>query len=343
MPEYKKSIIFCAPSDFGLFEAFKRDLENFGFDVIGFPIEDGNYKYPNIFYRIKSSFKKIFLNDRDFKNQLKLKQRGLFLSQKISKIDKVDYALFIRPDMYPIDFIEKVKKKSTITVAYQWDSINKFPTVINYLNLFDRFFVFDEKDHIQFPHTEKTTNFYLADQNSAEQNNNKTAYLIGSCDADRINESILLKKILQENNYDCDFTLKTNKRKQIEILSDNGIKTIHKAISYLDNLSKVKSSALAIDLHNPRQSGLSFRVFECLNYQKKLITTNPHVKNYDFYHPNNIFVWTKENSHLIPDFLQAEYEIIPNEIVKNYSFENWIKSVFSFDNYTKTTSSTDNN
>ena len=60
----------------------------------------------------------------------------------------------------------------------------------------------------------------------------------------------------------------------------------------------------------------------------KLITTNKDIKNYDFYNPNNIFVWD-ENTKEIPDsFFELQYQELPKEIFEKYSLKTWIKTVF---------------
>ena len=51
------------------------------------------------------------------------------------------------------------------------------------------------------------------------------------------------------------------------------------------------------------------------------------VKNYDFYHPNNIFVLDDNNYNLIEDFLNLSYHEISEEIVKKYGFSSWIKQI----------------
>jgi hypothetical protein len=42
-----------------------------------------------------------------------------------------------------------------------------------------------------------------------------------------------------------------------------------------------------------------------MQYGKKIITDNFSVKNYDFYHPNNIFVTNYVNLEGLVDFLQS--------------------------------------
>ena len=81
-----------------------------------------------------------------------------------------------------------------------------------------------------------------------------------------------------------------------------------------------------MDFVDPRHDGLSLRFFEGMYYQKKVITDNKKVKNYDFYHPNNIFI-LENNYHDIEAFLKIPYYHISDEIVKKYGFSSWIEKI----------------
>ena len=322
-----KTIILCAPLDFGFYDTIKNGLENIGYKVYGFPIEDANYKYKNIYSRIINFLRKVLFQDNNYKNKLKLKERSIYLENLLLNVPNVESTLFIRPDMYPIDFIEKIKKKSKKTIAYHWDSIKRFPHVAEYINMFDRFFLFDRNDLVFYPQAIFTTNFFIPDLSTETIEIPKTAYMIGSNYSNRVNNSITLKNVLTSKGYICNFILKTKDPRITNILKDNNIKTIKESISYSENLKNVKKSEIVIDLHNLDQDGLSFRVFEALNYNKKLITTNPSIKLYDFYYPENIFIWNENNINELELFLNCTMVNIPEIVKSKYNLNNWISYV----------------
>lgn len=72
---------------------------------------------------------------------------------------------------------------------------------------------------------------------------------------------------------------------------------------------------------------MTFRVFEAIGLNKKLITTNKDIINYDFYNPNNIFIWDENIKEIPKDFLNKEYEKLPENIYRKYSLENWVKTI----------------
>ena len=96
-------------------------------------------------------------------------------------------------------------------------------------------------------------------------------------------------------------------------------------ISYQENIGNVLNSKCLIEIVQEGQSGITLRALEALVYQKKLITTCKDIVNYDFYHPKNILIWNNEFTYLKP-FIQSEYYPIDKNIIKKYSFKNWIQS-----------------
>jgi hypothetical protein len=98
----------------------------------------------------------------------------------------------------------------------------------------------------------------------------------------------------------------------------------------------VADSKCIIDLHHDSvHSGLSFRTFEALGFNKKLITTNPIIKDYDFYDDQNIFFADETTDFSnINDFLNSDYKEIDPIIKNKYSFSNWIKYILEIDDNT---------
>lgn len=92
-------------------------------------------------------------------------------------------------------------------------------------------------------------------------------------------------------------------------------------------MSWVKSSKALLDLKLKEHNGLSFRFFEALKYEKKLITDNPDVKNYDFYRQENIFIIGEDSEENLNNFIENPYQEIPAEIKNKYSFESWFKTL----------------
>ncbi len=83
----------------------------------------------------------------------------------------------------------------------------------------------------------------------------------------------------------------------------------NKPISYKDVICHILDSKCLVDVIQGQSTGLTIKVCESVIFNKKLITTNRHVKEENFYKKGNIMVLDKEIS--IFDFIklnQIQYE-----------------------------------
>lgn len=325
-----KTIILCVPSDYGFSNTIKKALQKQGFIVQSFPSLDYPYRYKRLSDRLYNCFRKVFLRDNSYKSRLKMQERNEELFEKLKHSSNADYALFIRPDLYPLEFVQAIKQKAKKVVAYQWDGLDRFPEVYKYIDHFDRFFVFDQNDLSKSAKVLPLTNFYIEEKAAIKIE--KAAYFIGTFDQGRFEQVNRLKSLLVSNNMPCHFSFITGNQKHIKTLQENNF-ILSGALDYKENLQKAQQYSMLVDIHSPIHNGLSFRIFEALYYGKKLITTNSKVQDYDFYHPNNIFVWNGENDAEMNRFLQKDYVALPTSILEKYSFENWINYVLGIEQY----------
>jgi len=314
MPDY---------SDFP--KLFLDNLEKEGFDT--YLITD---KLPKFKYKgsesIRNFFVKNILRNKQYKQNLISQHNLEELNKSLSEIDgELDYILVIRPDNFPISFVKNLKEKTKKLIAYQWDGIEKFPEVKNYFNLFDTFFCF-EKVESEY-NIKSITNFYfdhLPPSKKTYNTEKPILYFVGLYWKSR--EEKIDKFIDQVVNLPVELSIFIQYFKEPEQKNDK-IKYIQNRITFEENLEFVKNSDILLDFVDPLHNGLSIRFFEGMYYKKKVITDNIMVKNYDFYHPDNIFVVENDNYKNIEQFLKAPYHELSEDIVKKYGFSNWIKEV----------------
>lgn len=323
-----KTILIGVPNYVSLPERFKENLQFLGFKVIILEQDTSEVTIPTKDALIHI-YKKFVLKDKTHKitvrNEIKEGKQLEFLS-KIK--ENIDFALFIRPDLFSLNVVKKVKSLSNKTVAYQWDGISRYPIVNKYLDLFDKFFVFDADDlklHLNFNFT---TNFYFDDLiNSKADCEKNSIFFVGSAMKDRLG---VLNKIglnLKKFGLIPNFFIYNFGRNKLDGNKYNNFKLILEPLSFKDSILKMQKSEFLLDMYNPAHNGLSFRVFESVGYKKKLITNNALVKKYDLYHPNNIFVFNGEDFSGLKQFVNSPYELLEKEIYEKYSFTNWIKNI----------------
>lgn len=330
----KKSIILIIPLHFQLYRELIVSLQDAGFEVIFLFITDKPFKYSNFFERVDSFLHKNVLFERNFKKQLIFDRENKNLLSQLDKIrNNVDYALIIRSDLLGIETLRTIKKKVNKMVAYQWDGLNRFPSVYDRIDLFDRFFVFDENDYFnhkgRYSNICLTTNFYLEIPPDREVVvKPKSLCFVGSYLENRMPFITELIEFLMQENFDVNVKLLCKKDKTIDKYKDSGIEFISDPLTYGEMLQHVQRYEALLDFDNAAiHHGLSFRIFEALFYRKKIITNNLLVKNYDFYHPNNVFVWEGSNLLKLKDFLNKPFVEIDSAIINKYSFGNWVKNV----------------
>lgn len=100
-----------------------------------------------------------------------------------------------------------------------------------------------------------------------------------------------------------------------------------------ENEDIATKAEVVIDFKIDYHTGASFRFFECLNREQKIITNNTEMKNYDFYHPDNIFITDFENFTGLKEFLQKPYHKIDRKIVDKYGIKNWLNYALDYGDY----------
>lgn len=147
-------------------------------------------------------------------------------------------------------------------------------------------------------------------------------YFLGR-DKGRGEELVSVKKQLEAMGLDCEFHLVETK----------GVPPIAKElyrepISYEESILKIADAKAVLDWNIEGQSGITQRPLECLFLKKKLITNNGFIKNYDFYDPENIFIWGEDDPKALCDWLARPYRKLPETVIAFYGVENWCKRFY---------------
>ena len=87
-----------------------------------------------------------------------------------------------------------------------------------------------------------------------------------------------------------------------------------------------------IDIHNPKQSGLTMRTFEALGSGKKLMTTNFNIKKEPFFNTDYILTF-KLLDDVKPKEINAFIRSSRNGIsVDQYKLSSWLQNIFNVPN-----------
>lgn len=316
-----KRILFITFDLSGYYDSIREELSNQFMYVDYHNTAYLKFKYEHIFQKIYAFFYKI-IKKRKLKNYLKLQP-----IIKATENKTYDYILIVRPDVFFDSQLLKLKSKTENFIAYYHDSINNIPHKKNVIHFFDKVYSYEKKDVNDYNLNFLTNFIYLKDEERKSNETTLDAFTIMSKDY-RFETLSNVATFLKRKNINYKFLVQSDKEQSSDI-----IEFITQRKNNSQVLEYLKQTKIIVDIHKYGvQDGLTFRVFESLFLNKKLITTNKDIKTYDFYNPNNIFVIENIANIDIPDnFFKTSYEAIPENIYKKYHYKNWIKKILGDD------------
>tara|TARA_R110002012_G_scaffold314533_1_gene527373 strand:+ start:258 stop:1259 length:1002 start_codon:yes stop_codon:yes gene_type:complete len=300
-----------------------NELRNQGH--ISHHIKISGYKHAHFKDRISNTLSKLFLG----KNLKKIRRQEAIL-KRLDDLGFQDQILVINPEVIDLEFHLKIKKRCTTYIAYLYDSVKRNPVDHLLEGLFDKVYSFD-KDDIETYQLKPANNYIYLPYQTINKSPKFDVVYVGSLD-ERLSDLLKIAKHLKKLNINYKFVV-IGKRKVFEALKMNNLDLItfeDKRKSQMELLEFYKCSHTILDLIRPEQTGLSFRFFEALPLQKKIITNNIHVSTYDFHNPENIHI-VKNTNHLniSESFFKSPYKELPKNIYKKYTLNHWVQMVFN--------------
>jgi hypothetical protein len=227
----------------------------------------------------------------------------------------------------------KEKNPNAKFVLYLWDSIVRIDGIKEKLLYFDQIFTFDRLDAIENENLIFSPLFFREEYLNKEENSNpeNDIYHLGWYHTDRLT---LLKKVAaycEDNKLKFTFVLFTGYFSYfIQSIFGGQLKNnkkflIFKSVSAQTNYENIIKSKVTLDIAHPSQSGLTIRTIELLGAQRKIITTNNDILNYDFYDATNVLIIDRNNPVLNIGFFESPWKPIPKEVILRYSIENWLR------------------
>jgi hypothetical protein len=313
--------------NWGLNKHIATTLEEQGHNVQHIDFNSFKYKYPSLFHRIYNFI---------LKNTLKINLKNLYYGKEIIKKLKEnkqeqDIILTIKGDFIDPKSLLEFKKYTKKSIGFFNDNNYRCPKIKSVASSFDEAFSFEKEDCQEF-NLKFAPNWIYNSESEINSNTNfeYDVFNISSVDK-RLPILIRVANELENKKIKFKFIVFDKKHKPT---TDN-ISYIDKHMSLPEVNEYINRSNVLLDINRIGQTGLTFRVFESMGLNKKLITTNSDIKNYDFYNPNNILV-IDENNPVIPvSFFKNKYEKIPHSILNKYTLEGWIENVIKVSNKDK--------
>lgn len=329
-------------------EKLHKGLQSLGFDVETIDLENSlKFKNENLYDKLRNIFERNIRNNNQYIFEAEKKFYNKYFYSKLIAFKpqkkKFDYILVIKPEEFSTQFIKKLSTLGNMMVGYMWDALRLFykPGLLKNKKYFHQLYSFDKnniKDHPEL-NLKFLTNYYISENQPIIQYENRSTdvFYIGAL-AGTLPDQRRDSKLAKITPYlvgNVEIKIHVSEKflnNDLGIVKDKKIQYITESTTIDEALEKARNSKIVIDICKSQHIGLSFRFFEALIYQNKIITNNPDIANYDFYNPNNILIVDFENmltnEDVWIDFQNTPYEIVPEDIVRKYSLENWARNVF---------------
>jgi hypothetical protein len=290
-----------------------------GHEAIHIKLSNFKYQYKHFFEKLNNFASKIFLG----KNVKKIKTEEYVLNILDSN-QKFDYILAINPERISKQTHRIIKKHTKQYIAYLYDSLERHNAKSLLHDIFDKIYSFDKNDVKEY-NLNFLPNYIHLSKITEQRKTKNTVFSISSID-ERLETYNKIAQQLTDLHISFKFLFFDKKLKAT--LHPKTIFTTKK-LNQNEIMSEILTSEVILDVVRNNQIGLSFRIFDALALEKKIITTNIDIKNYDFYNPKNILILDKNNIVIDPIFFETAYEKIPNTIFESYTLKNWTKTIFS--------------
>lgn len=297
--------------------------------VEAYHINIGAFTHKNFGARVKNAMSKVFIG-----KNLKHEKRQEFIIDSLKEIGKQDQILVINPEGIEEHVHKVIRKYADRNIAYLYDSMSRNPAQ-HILHFFDTVFSFDDEDVKEYGFKKITNYNYLKYCPSEEQNPHLDLFYITSYDTQRLQKLNILINQIDDLNINFKTIVagkKSWKNKIAQIVDSKNINIIKFRTKNIpqQSLPKIyKNTKVILDLQRDNQMGLSFRIFEAMALEKKFITDNRTIKNYDFYNPENILILNDDFSNIEKSFFETDYQKLPDEIYYKYTLDNWVNTVFN--------------
>lgn len=103
-----------------------------------------------------------------------------------------------------------------------------------------------------------------------------------------------------------------------------------KYIPYSSVINLVSRSKAILDITASGQYGLTLRFYESLFYNKKIVTNNTNIREYNLYNRDNILIIDQDTSAIeFQEFINKSYIDVGDIIRNQYTFSAWLERILN--------------
>lgn len=323
-----KKILFLAPSFFGYEKKIKDKMEQMGAQVDFYDERSVTKAFDRALLKIVPS---VFN-----------KKTSRYYSDILyaSKNNEYSYIFVIKCDMMTEEILQKFHAifPNSIFCLYLYDSVKNIQRIRKKFKYFHRILTFDRQDTFKYTEMKFRPLFYIDNYKKELRTDNKYKYDISFCGTIHSDRFAIIKEVIDICNkmklifYDYSY-LQSEFMFYFYKITKHEFRHAKKGdFSFLKASSQeisnvVDESRAVLDIQHPKQTGLTMRTIEMVGMNKKLVTTNAEIMEYDFYNPKNILVIDRKKINISDEFLFTKYVQLDANIYDKYSITAWIEDI----------------
>lgn len=339
----KKTVLLYATKFMCIYQDIVKCLKEMNFDVMWI---EANTISNNPFNKTLGLYNQ--KNIADYMLKAERKWKTLLEDEKLK--DSIDYFLSIDGMDIPSFVFEVFRELNPRIrmILYMYDRVEGVYQIDRFFKYYDEVFSFDLSDCSQFGLS--LLPIYWVPVSSKDNELFYDIFAFASYSSFKKERTLMfskLKRIAKKKKY----------REYIKLYdrsyADNkylfAFKSIVKYVLKVDSLSLwdicnglitgssvkpdeyrelINSSNVIFDTQASYQDGLTARFMWALGAGKKIITTNTHVRQYDFYNENQVFI-LDNNMEDIDSFIGTSYnpDLRQQKKIESYRIDNWIRTL----------------
>lgn len=256
---------------------------------------------------------------------------NFFLRKRLTSLrGPFDRVFLLHGETFPPDLVAFLRRHwpQARLVYYNWDSVASNPNALCLQPQFDVAFSFDPTDCERYPGFRYQPMFFLPDFGPDATSAPDTDLLfIGNAHSDR---RFIVTRLLAQaraEGWTLDACLLTSAWK-VALWRRRGDPLvpfyITKPLSLVQVREKMTHARALLDVHHPRQSGLTQRSYESLGMGLKLVTTNERVRREPFFNPDAMQIIDRTDPQVNAGFLRIP---APPVDLSDYTLDRWIRAV----------------
>lgn len=323
-----KRILMFAPNFFGYRESIAQELRQLGCNVDLYDERPNNGVFCKIMLRYHVRF---------YDGVVREYYRSV-IAENAGK--EYDYVFVIKSEAINEKIFAELRQAypKARFILYLWDSVENVPDGKQKIRMYDRVLTFDPVDAKMYG-LEFRPLFYLKTYEAAPEESAEYTYdvaFIGTAHSARPRIVKQIEKQCTQWNGKCfhylflphPLVFLYNKLLNWDYRGVRKQDIRFTPIPAEEIRAVYHKSKSILDVEHGAQRGLTMRTIEMIGMNKKLITTNKQICDYDFYDPNNICVIDRDDPVVTAGFLNSAFTPVQKEILQRYSLRAFVQEIF---------------